>query len=337
MKLNIFKHFYLSFFTTILGIVLAFIIAGVDGIFVASILAVLEISLSFDNAIVNAKVLGSMSEVWRKRFLTWGMLIAVFGMRLIFPILIVSIVGAINPIQAFHLAIYDPDGYAKTLESAANVISGFGGGFLLMVFLKFFFDKDKEVHWIDIIERSLVKVAKLESIEIAMAILATYIVSIFLPHEESYKFLVAGLLGIVVFLMVKGLGGLFINNNHSTAGTTLAKAGFASFIYLEVLDASFSFDGVIGAFALTRNIFIIMIGLGIGAMFVRSLTLLFVDRGTLSNFQYLENGAFWAIGVLAVIMYMSTLYHIPEVVTGLLGGFFILASLYASILYKRRS
>ena len=91
-------------------------------------------------------------------------------------------------------------------------------------------------------------------------------------------------------------------------------------IYLEVLDASFSFDGVIGAFALTHNLFIIAIGLGIGAMYVRSMTIMLVERGTLAEYRFLEHGAFYAIIALSVIMFVQPLMHIPEVITGLVGA-----------------
>jgi hypothetical protein len=97
------------------------------------------------------------------------------------------------------------------------------------------------------------------------------------------------------------------------------KNGLIGFLYLEILDASFSFDGVIGAFAITGNIFLIMIGLGIGAMFVRSLTIWMVEKGVLSEYKYLEHGAHYAIGVLAVIMLLKIFMHIGEVLTGTLG------------------
>jgi hypothetical protein len=322
-------------FVGLVGLTVAVLIGGIQAIFITLILAVLEISLSFDNAIVNAKVLKDMSEIWRKRFLTWGMIIAVFGMRLLFPVLIVSIVSGFTPWGAFSLAISEPDKYAHALESASIVISGFGGGFLLMVFLKFFFDAEKEIHWIRTIEKRLVKFARLESVEIIFALIVTVIVSQILPKDESSSFLLAGILGIIGFLCVKGLEGMLQHGHHS-AVSTVVKGGLGTFIYLEILDASFSFDGVIGAFALSKNIYIIMIGLGIGAMFVRSLTLYFVGQGTLSKFIYLEHGAFWAIGALAVIMYVSTIHEVPEIVTGLIGGVLIISALFASIRFNKR-
>jgi hypothetical protein len=116
----------------------------------------------------------------------------------------------------------------------------------------------------------------------------------------------------------------------------IVQSGAASFLYLEVLDASFSFDGVIGAFALSNNLFIIGIGLGVGAMFVRSLTIMLVERETLASYRYLEHGAFYAIIALAIMMFLSTVIHIPEVVTGLIGAGLIVTAFVDSIRYNRR-
>ena len=94
-------------------------------------------------------------------------------------------------------------------------------------------------------------------------------------------------------------------------------------MYLEVIDASFSLDGVLGAFAISKDVIIITIGLAVGAMFVRSLTLYMVENKTLQEFKYLEHGALWAIGFLSVIMFLSTKFEIPEVITGLTGLFIV--------------
>ena len=116
----------------------------------------------------------------------------------------------------------------------------------------------------------------------------------------------------------------------------MVQRGLGGFIYLNVLDASFSFDGVIGAFALSNNMVIIALGLSIGAMFVRSLTLLLVQKGTLAQYRYLEHGAFWAILALAAIMLISARYEVPETLTGVIGAALIAVSLWWSIRHKRR-
>src|SRR3989344_8075738 len=293
------KYFKSSLIVTFVGLILGFLIgftaggikAGLSSLLVVTALAILETSLSFDNAVVNAKVLKTMSEKWRKRFITWGIAIAVFGMRIVFPLVIVSILAKINPFEALNLAITDASKYAEILKSSHVALMGFGGAFLFMVGLKYFFDVEKDVHWIDIVEKPLVKIGKLEAVEIAITILTLIAVSKFLPHD-SIQFLIAGLYGLITYVVVGGIGAFFETPNLTKG---VASAGLASFLYLEVLDASFSFDGVIASFVLTNNIFIIAIGLGIGAMFVRSMTIMLLEKGTLSKYIYLEHGAFWAI------------------------------------------
>jgi len=115
------------------------------------------------------------------------------------------------------------------------------------------------------------------------------------------------------------------------------RAGIFTFLYLEVLDASFSFDGVIGAFAISNRVLVIALGLGVGAFWIRSLTLYLVRKGTLSEYVYLDHGAHWAIGVLAVIMIAQVRYQVPEVVTGLTGVGFIGLALVSSIAERRRN
>ena len=112
--------------------------------------------------------------------------------------------------------------------------------------------------------------------------------------------------------------------------------GLISFIYLELIDASFSLDGVLGAFALSKDIIIISIGLAIGAMFVRSLTIMLVEKKTLKQFLYLEHGAHWAIGALACLMLVSTVKEIPEVVTGGIGLGFIVLAFISSIMHNKK-
>jgi hypothetical protein len=141
------------------------------------------------------------------------------------------------------------------------------------------------------------------------------------------------LFGAIAYFVVKVVGDKLEVPEGATDNA--AKAGLGAFLYLELLDASFSFDGVIGAFALSNNIFLIALGLGIGAMFVRSMTIYLVDKDTLGEFRFLEHGAFWAITVLGIIMVSSPLINVPEAVTGLVGAVLIGSALYASVLYNR--
>lgn len=313
-----------------IGLALAFYLGGFQALYIAALLAVLEVSLSFDNAVVNAKVLETMDPVWQKRFIVFGIPIAVFGMRFLFPILIVSIVASLSMIDTFHLAVNDPEKYHHYLSANETMIFAFGGSFLLMVFLDFFFDEDREEKWVHLLESNQVtdKLSEVNNIEpilsIAIGLIITY-------YTSDVSVSIAYFSGVLLHSFIGALDDLL-----STDGI---RSGIMGFLYLEVLDASFSFDGVIGAFALSSDIFLIMIGLGIGAMFVRSMTLHLVEKKTLSEYIYLEHGAHYAILALAVIMFLKIFgYHISELITGSIGiGFIAFAFVHSLMANKKES
>lgn len=319
------------------GMASAGTLAGVaEVLWIVVILSVLEISLSFDNAVVNASVLKEMDEVWQKRFLTWGIAFAVFGMRIVFPLAIVAIAANIGPMEALDLSLNDPAKYEQLVSSAHIGIAGFGGAFLAMVGMKFFFDAEKDVHWINSIESALAKVSNLPAIEIAILLLGMWGISTMLPVEEAHTFLVAGLLGLVTFIAVEAVSHwLEMREEAARLAGAVVRSGLGGFLYLNILDASFSFDGVIGAFALSNNMIVIALGLSIGAMFVRSMTVHLVRQGTLAEYRYLEHGAFWAIVVLGAIMLVSAVFHIPETITGLIGAILIGLSFWWSVRHQK--
>jgi len=306
-------------------------------LWIVIVLSVLEISLSFDNAVVNATVLEDMDKVWQRRFLTWGMLIAVFGMRIFFPLAIVAIAAGLGPMETVRLSLNDPVAYEEIVSSAHVGIAGFGGAFLAMVGLKFFFDADKDVHWISVVEEKLAKFSRIEAVEIAFLLIALYLISLMLSDEEALTFMVAGTLGLVTFIAVEAISTVLeLQEESRAAAGAVVRSGLGGFLYLNVLDASFSFDGVIGAFALSNNMIVIALGLSIGALFVRSMTIHLVDKGTLSEYRYLEHGAFWAIIALGAIMLLSAKFHIPETITGLIGATLIGISLWWSVRHNRK-
>lgn len=306
-------------------------------LWIVLVLSILEVSLSFDNAVVNATVLRNMDPVWQRRFLTWGILIAVFGMRIIFPIAIVAIAAQVGPVEAINLSLNNPDEYQRIVSDAHVGIAGFGGAFLAMVGLTFFFEEDKEVHWIAMLERSINRFSSAPAIEIGLVLSVLYGVSTLLSPEDTITFLTAGILGLVTFIGVQAISSLLEEAEaKKRAAGIVVKSGLGGFLYLEVLDASFSFDGVIGAFALSNNMVIIALGLSVGAIFVRSITIHLVQTGTLNQYRYLEHGAFWAIIVLGGIMLFSAKFHIPETITGLLGATLIGLSFWWSVRHNRR-
>jgi hypothetical protein len=328
------RHFGLSFVVTLVCLVLAFMWAGPKGAALAAILGVLEVSLSFDNAVVNASVLKTWNRFWKTLFLTLGILVAVFGMRLLFPLVIVSQTANMSIMGAWDLALQNPDEYSKQLIAHHAEVAAFGGVFLLLVFLNFLIDEEKDLHWLGWVEQKVSELGRIKSVEIfvALAVVVAAVTNL-VPAESQLNVLMAGVWGVLVYVGVDVISGLL---EAGEGGDAVKAGGVGGFLYLEMLDASFSFDGVIGAFAITNDVVIIMLGLAIGAMFVRSLTVYLVEKGTLDEYVFLEHGAHYAIGILALIMFASMKFHIPELVTGLLGVGFIVVSVWSSIRYKRQ-
>jgi hypothetical protein len=338
------QHFRLSMLVAVALLALAgwwgFAHAGVAGLlralWIAAVLSVLEVSLSFDNAVVNATVLRTWNLFWQRLFLTAGIVVAVFGMRLVFPLAIVSIATGLGLLDVWQMAVNTPAEYARHLTDKHAEVAVFGGAFLLLVFLNFLFDEDKELHWLGWLEAKVGQYGT-EGLAILLTLLAVFGAMHLMPAGRDLPVLVAGVVGVAVYVGVDWFSGLLEEEEHDPAiGQMISRGSIGGFLYLEVLDASFSFDGVIGAFAISNDVVIIMLGLAIGAMFVRSLTVYLVRQGTLDQYVYLEHGAHYAIGILALIMFLSVHYEIPEWFTGLSGVVFILVSLWSSVRYRRR-
>ncbi|NEB04084.1 DUF475 domain-containing protein [Streptomyces sp. SID13726] len=352
----ILKTFRWAFAVTALGLAVGVLYDGWAAFGIVAILAVLEISLSFDNAVVNAGVLKKMNAFWQKIFLTVGVLIAVFGMRLVFPVVIVAITAKLNPYDAVQLAVTDKDRYQELVTDAHPAIAAFGGMFLLMIFLDFIFE-DRDIQWLRWIERPLARLGKVDMLSVCIALIVLLITAFtFATHahqhggthvDKAETVLISGIAGLITYLVVGGMSGFFENRleeeeereeeaaersgGGGSAVLLAGRAAFFMFLYLEVLDASFSFDGVIGAFAITNDIVLMALGLGIGAMYVRSLTVYLVRQGTLDDYVYLEHGAHYAIGALAVILMVTIQYQINEIITGLVGVILIGWSFWSSV------
>ena len=287
--------------------------------FIVALLSVMEVSLSFDNAAMNATVLRKMDRYWQGIFLTWGILISVFLIRLVLPAVIVSASSHMGMLEVGKLAFQNPVEYGRQITRSHDIIAAFGGSFLMMVYLNFLMDSEKETHWFPWIERFIAtnspeNIAEKYVVISFLVLLASLIV---MPP------MIPVLVGIVTFIMLD----LF---KQSVETFNISK-GLGAFIYLEVLDASFSLDGVIGAFAISSNIIAIMIGLGIGSVVIRSLTVYMVRKKALEAFTYLEHGALYSIGVLGLLMFLSTRMEIPQLFVGTIGITFITSSIITSI------
>ena len=330
------KHFKGSFIFTVIGLVLAYLWAHktvpgheLTSLFVVFVLSILEVSLSFDNAVVNALKLEKMSPIWQHRFLTWGIWIAVFGMRFLFPLLVVSIFAHLNLFEVLNMAINNPDNYTHHLEITHPMVITFGATFLMMLFFTYFINPNKEIYWLKPVEKFLGRLSAIGGLNVILTLALLFFFNNFVEMEFRQDTLIAGIWGMIIFVAIEFVSKML--EEKEDKALNVHHFGLVCFLYLELIDASFSLDGVLGAFALSRDIIIITIGLSIGAMFVRSLTIMLVEKKTLKQFPYLEHGAHWAIGVLALIMFISSFMEVSEVITGLSGLFFIISSLICSI------
>lgn len=330
-----FRIFLFSGSLTILAFVAVWYYIGIAAALTVLVLMAIEITFSFENAIINARVLKTMTRVWQLLFMTIGIAIAIFGMRIIFPIVIVMLTSGLGWNEVVSLALNNPEDYALELERAYPSIAAFGGMFLLMLALHFFFDHERRVLWWQGFEQWMQDVGVWWTHAVVSFIVLLGVA--FIPgNNHARETIVAGVIGIFTYLIIHGLSEAF-SRHHKRSGVALktGMAGLMSFLYLEVLDASFSFDGVIGAFAVSKDVVLIAAGLGVGALWVRSFTIFMIRRGTLDSYRYLEHGAHYTIALLAFVLLAGIFHDIPEFGAGVMGIGIISAAVYSSIKISR--
>lgn len=309
---------------------------GLGMLFTVLVLTLLETTFSADNAVVNSKVLVTMSPFWQKLFMTVGIFIAVFVVRFALPIVIVMLGAGLSFGNVIDLALNHPAEYKHEIEKAEPVISAFGGTFLLMITLSYFIDYNKKTHWLPFLEKYLGKLGKFDNVTVFIMLITTLIIYATVDPAHHGTIFLASISAMALHIGLELLGAAMGNAEKKTKiKQRTGMAAFAAFMYLEILDASFSLDGVIGAFALTTNIVVIIAGLGAGAIWVRAMTIHLVRSNALAKYVFLEHGAHWAIGFLGGIMLLK-LYHIilPEFIVGGLGIGFIGLAIWWS---KRKS
>lgn len=334
---DLLRHFWFSGGLTILALVAVLIGKGWLAAGITLVLLIVEVSFSFDNAVINAKILAKLSKFWQTLFLTLGILIAVVGMRLVFPIVLVAVTAGLPWREVIDVALNDPKAYAHFIENAYPSIAAFGGSFLLMLALYYFFDKHRHVHWLPYEDRMQRFGHWWLPPILAFALLGALAALPMNTHASAT--IKAGSLGVLVYAVMQlilAAASKTVKRNTPNVTHLVGWAAFTSFLYLELLDASFSFDGVIGAFAITTDVVLIAVGLGVGAFWVRSFTVYMVRRKTLEAFAYLEHGAHYAVLFLAFAMLVSLVFPLPEAVTGIVTIFIIGSALYASHRLNKR-
>ncbi len=332
--MQLLKIYWFAILATSLIWTLTGVYLGWGALFTVIVLTLLETTFSADNAVINSKVLVTLSPFWQKLFMTVGIFIAVFLVRFAMPIFIVMLTAGLGFSEVLNLALNDPHNYEMHLDKAEPLISAFGGAFLLMIALSYFIDHEKETHWLKFLERRLGTLGRFDNITTFFMLIASILLYFTVDHAHQGVVLIAAICAMALHIGLELLSALFDKGKKSalSAVKKTGVAAFASFMYLELLDASFSLDGVIGAFALTSSVVLIMAGLGAGAVWVRAMTIHLVRIKALTKYQYLEHGAHWAIAFLGAVMLLK-LYHIelPEWIVGTLGIVFIAAAVLTSM------
>lgn len=284
----------------------------IDILLIIGGLVVFEIVNSIDNAIINAHVLKSMSVKWRRIFLFWGIIFAVFVVRGVLPFFIVWItVPGLSPAQVFGAVFSGSPEVINAVNEGKPLILMGAGVFLLLLYL----------HWLFLEQKSpLFVVDKLIKPHFGIwffACAAILLVALLYFARGNPILMLSAAMGNAVFFILYGF-----REQAEKQSARLMKSGahlgdFSKLLYLEVLDASFSFDGVLGAFAFTTSIPLILIGNGIGALVVRDLTIKSIDR--VAKYKFLKNGAMTSIGILGAIIIFESFaeslklgIHIPD-------------------------
>jgi hypothetical protein len=262
-------------------------------------LIVFEIVNSVNNAIINAYVLKTMSEKWRKIFLFWGILFAVFVVRGILPFLVVWLsapqVGLANAFTAIFSG--DPQ-VMQAIDAGRPLILIAAGVFLILLYL----------HWLFLEEKSPLFVPdKLMKPHYGIwffAFAALILVALLYFARHSPMMMLSAAIGNAVFFIIYGFQEQAQKQEEYLKKNATGLGDLSKLLYLEVLDASFSFDGVLGAFAFTASVPLILIGNGIGALVVREFTIKSVDQ--VVRYRYLKNGAMTATGILGLLIILES-------------------------------
>ncbi len=269
-------------------------------------LSLFEIITSIDNAIINAEVLTTMSKKARKWFLLWGMLFAVFVVRGVLPLLIIWASAPHIGIMGALTATFSNDPkVAEAIEASSPILLMGGGTFLVFLFFHWLFLETKHfgLRGERFIQSKGVWFYAIVSILLSLVVWYSLQVNPFLAF--------GAVVGSTAFFVIHGFREQAEKQEQQLVKGTSGLSDLSKIMYLEVLDATFSIDGVVGAFAFTFSVPLILIGNGIGAVVLRQLTISNIDR--IKKYKYLKNGAMYSILVLGTIMVLDSLgVHIPH-------------------------
>lgn len=285
-------------------------------------LALFETITSIDNAIINAEVLTTMSERARRWFLTWGLLIAVFAIRGLLPFLIVwGVNPSIGPIGAITATFSNDPHVIEAVESSAPILLVGGGTFMIFLFFHWLFMEPK--HFGLRGERFFLKQGVWFYAVVSLILSAI----VYLCLQINPYMALGAVIGSTAFFITHGFKENAAEEEEKLINSS--RSDLSKIFFLEVIDTTFSIDGVLGAFAFTLSVPLILLGNGIGAFVVREMTIRNIDR--IKKYVYLKNGAMYSVFFLGLIMVLHSFgFDIPEwvspLVTASVVGYFFLKS-----------
>jgi hypothetical protein len=269
-------------------------------------LSVFEIINSIDNAVINAEVLSTMEPKYRKFFLTWGLFIAVFILRGLLPVLIVwATTPSLGPAGAFMAAFNNDPHIKEAIESSAPLLLISGGTFLVFLFFHWLFMEPKNygLRTEKFFQKQGVWFYAVISILLATLVWFGLKINPFMAF--------GAVVGSTGFFIIDGFKQNAQEEEKRLLDGTSGRSDLSKILYLEMVDAAFSIDGVLGAFAFTLMVPVILVGNGLGAIVLRQLTISNIDK--IRQYRFLKNGAMYSILFLGSIMIMNSFgYNIPE-------------------------
>ena len=330
------KHYGMSVAFAVLMVALGYYLDGWTGASKTAILAMIEISMSVDNAVVQAGILRTWDDVWRRWFIVFGMPIAIIVPRFVLPFEIVATATDQSFMDTWRMASTNPAEYAAAVASVHHEISAFIASLLFIVAARYFVNAEKDVHWFGTVEHYLARLGVHMTHWVTFGLVVMLIMVLWashLPEEQQMSVVIAAAAGVATY------GALDILKNWMGGGEDVAshivKQGVVGVLYLEALDASFSLDGVGAALAISDNIYVVGAGLAAGCAFVRSTTLHLLESGAMTKLRYLEHSAFAAIGVLSVLVAIGIVHEVSEWLTGTLTTGLIVLGVMHSVAHNR--
>lgn len=323
-----------------LCLVAAYFVGGPAAVFIALILALLELMVSAVDVVVSATFLARLSRFWQKMYLTVGLVVSAVGARFGIPLALVCLSAKITPAEALRQLFDNPDRYDEMLKTAQPILGMFVGVFLMSMVLEFAFT-ERELYWFPAIEKALFRLGRVPGAAYIIPCVVGLAATVTVPTDLRLRVAFAVLGAVIARVSLKAVAGRLwkLGDQPRPKGTLSGRDALRAFCALELLNTAVSIDSVASAFSLTLNVALIALGLVIGVVYGRSATVIIVRRGTfggLLDYEYLEHGKYYALAFISIFMFWSTWRAVPGFAPRSAGAVAITAAWLTSV-WKARA